>query len=674
LTTLKHFNQVVGDPDTNIGHRIGSYHYALNTNGMRAGATEFISKTSGADEHAITYGYDALNRLETESVGSQYNVAYTYDLVGNRKKRTVTTLNGVLETTYTYDPDTDRLMTETHIGPIATVSWIDNQPVTLYAAADGGTYYRVPGHDGPVGSFRAWVFGLPSVWSRYILLALAMATLAAVTGPSLAAGCRRLRRMPTFERPRLSLCYRTLCVLLAWVFLVGPEGFQRAAYADSQYAQVSTFSWANGNQTIVYDYDDNGSLTSKTTTEGSTTVETVEYDYNLQNRLARVAITPYVNDQAQSPTLTEYRYNPQGIRVAKAEHIGGTTIQTDYLIDPYNHTGYAQVLEETEYDISGSTAIPINRIQYTLGDDVISQTQSITSDGGIDWTANPTQYLLYDGHGSTRQLVGTNQSIQQSYNYDGYGVLLQGASAESSPGITPPQETSLLYAGEQFDTNSQMYYNRARYYNPSNGLFNRVDPYAGNLHDPQSLHKYLYCHNNPVNGIDPSGKFNLIIAALAICIVIVAFLVLVDSDVTQFRHGLGNRLITNQDIIDEINSLKKATKAVEDVLKANTYNNDVEFWEQLAEKNVHQVGELGIGVVDRGKTLSPGRQEIIRYFEFNVIWMRDHPEALQHPSMITYHGQHKMYATDWWNVELKRTYIIIGCLEDEARNRKISGY
>ncbi len=67
-------------------------------------------------------------------------------------------------------------------------------------------------------------------------------------------------------------------------------------------------------------------------------------------------------------------------------------------------------------------------------------------------------------------------------------------------------DTNLLYAGEQFDTDAEMYYNLAWYYNPSNGLFNRVDPYAGNKQDPQSLHKYLYAHNNPINSIDPSGR------------------------------------------------------------------------------------------------------------------------------------------------------------------------
>jgi len=70
---------------------------------------------------------------------------------------------------------------------------------------------------------------------------------------------------------------------------------------------------------------------------------------------------------------------------------------------------------------------------------------------------------------------------------------------------TSAPATNLLYAGEQFDVASQMYYNRARWYDTNSGRFNRVDPFTGNNVDPQSLHKYNYAHNNPINGIDPSG-------------------------------------------------------------------------------------------------------------------------------------------------------------------------
>jgi RHS repeat-associated protein len=44
------------------------------------------------------------------------------------------------------------------------------------------------------------------------------------------------------------------------------------------------------------------------------------------------------------------------------------------------------------------------------------------------------------------------------------------------------------------------------YLNPASGRFNQRDSFAGNISDPQSLHKYLYCGNNPINAIDPSGN------------------------------------------------------------------------------------------------------------------------------------------------------------------------
>jgi RHS repeat-associated protein len=64
-----------------------------------------------------------------------------------------------------------------------------------------------------------------------------------------------------------------------------------------------------------------------------------------------------------------------------------------------------------------------------------------------------------------------------------------------------------LYSGEQFDSKINQQYLRQRYYDPSTGRFNRLDPFFGNLNDPLSLHKYLYTHGDPVNGIDSNGMF-----------------------------------------------------------------------------------------------------------------------------------------------------------------------
>ncbi len=47
---------------------------------------------------------------------------------------------------------------------------------------------------------------------------------------------------------------------------------------------------------------------------------------------------------------------------------------------------------------------------------------------------------------------------------------------------------------------------QARWLSPNTGRFQTMDTYEGSRGEPQTLHKYVYCQNNPVNGVDPSGK------------------------------------------------------------------------------------------------------------------------------------------------------------------------
>ncbi len=56
------------------------------------------------------------------------------------------------------------------------------------------------------------------------------------------------------------------------------------------------------------------------------------------------------------------------------------------------------------------------------------------------------------------------------------------------------------YSGEYFDAESGDYYLRARYYNPRLGRFLTEDP----VRDGNNW--YVYCNNNPVKYVDPSGN------------------------------------------------------------------------------------------------------------------------------------------------------------------------
>jgi RHS repeat-associated protein len=87
--------------------------------------------------------------------------------------------------------------------------------------------------------------------------------------------------------------------------------------------------------------------------------------------------------------------------------------------------------------------------------------------------------------------------VTDTYDYDAFGTLI--AQAGSTP-------NSYLYCGEQFDGDLKLYYMRARYADPDRGRFWTQDSFEGLCSDPASLHKYTFCHNNPVNMSDPSGN------------------------------------------------------------------------------------------------------------------------------------------------------------------------
>jgi hypothetical protein len=42
---------------------------------------------------------------------------------------------------------------------------------------------------------------------------------------------------------------------------------------------------------------------------------------------------------------------------------------------------------------------------------------------------------------------------------------------------------------------------------PMISTFSQTDTFQGDVTEPQSLHKYAYVHGDPIQGIDPTGKF-----------------------------------------------------------------------------------------------------------------------------------------------------------------------
>jgi|GEM_PF-5935198 len=66
------------------------------------------------------------------------------------------------------------------------------------------------------------------------------------------------------------------------------------------------------------------------------------------------------------------------------------------------------------------------------------------------------------------------------------------------------------FAGHEFDVDTSLSYQDARYYDPTTGKWLSEDAFVispkVDLTDPQQLNAYGYVRNNPINGIDPTGN------------------------------------------------------------------------------------------------------------------------------------------------------------------------
>src|SRR5437773_1396068 len=104
-----------------------------------------------------------------------------------------------------------------------------------------------------------------------------------------------------------------------------------------------------------------------------------------------------------------------------------------------------------------------------------------------------TYYYVSD---ESRNIVGLLKRtasgivIANSYSYDPFGVL------ESSTGSVL---NSLRFAGREYDSETGLYYFRARYYDPAVGRFVSEDPIGLG----GGINQYAYASNDPVNGSDP---------------------------------------------------------------------------------------------------------------------------------------------------------------------------
>lgn len=127
-------------------------------------------------------------------------------------------------------------------------------------------------------------------------------------------------------------------------------------------------------------------------------------------------------------------------------------------------------------------------IRYTYGLSLISE-------------ARHDRRRLFHHYDGLSSLVGLTDAVAaeiKRFSYDPWGNLTRRSDELET-------RSRFMFASEDPDESTQLYYLRARWYDPSVGRFLTPDPVQLSALDVRSLNRYPYSRNNPVSWVDHSG-------------------------------------------------------------------------------------------------------------------------------------------------------------------------
>lgn len=482
----------------------------------------------------LDYTYDENNRLKTISKAGIEQISYTYDDIGNidtvkdkkgfttsytydRSSRMETikyTAAGVSKTTsYVYDINGNRESVSYHGGVKEEYTYDKNNKLLtlINKRADGSiissygyTYDLVGRQDTKTDSYGTTLYNYDSVGR--ILKVTAPGKTSVYTYDN--AGNRQtLNETYTSEQ---SSGYKDEATGNEVKYKIKNVQY---VYSDANelLKAVEIMKDAAGHEvvrkTIDYKYDNNGNQTLQTvsyvkqyspvtedsigivivgggasgpTGEISNLIETVTNEYDGFNRLKKIETV-----KSNVKIISEFTYNGDDLRVRKTVKKSTSAYAaevTNYLYDRQH------VILETD----GSDNV---KVRYVRGIKYIARIDAL----------NKHSYFLYNGHGDVVHTVSEEGVVENNYDYDIWGNPTLAIEEYSC---------AIRYAGEFYDVETGLYYLRARYYDPYTGRFVSEDSYWGEDANPLSINLYTYCHNDPVNFIDPTGHFAQIAGGL----------------------------------------------------------------------------------------------------------------------------------------------------------------
>jgi RHS repeat-associated protein len=500
--------------------------------------------------NTTTYGYDAVDRLITDTNQLNKTRTRSYDNVGNLTQ--TTDRNG---RTVAYNYDTlNRQTSERWLnnnGTIKTFSASYDAVGHLVSSinSDSSYAYTYDGVDRVTSIDNAGTVGVPAVKFNYGYDAVGNlltvndsinGTSAGITGYSYDLLNRVIKLTQSgagVQTKRVDMAYNAVNQLTSLSRFSGVNSVVDTNYTYDLNQRLIQLSHKKGASTVAsydYNYDASDKLASTVSSSDGTssysydatnqltgashssqTNEAYSYDAN-GNRTSGGTVTG-VNNQLLNDGTYSYTYDGEGNRTKRVEIATGKI--TEYNWDYRNRLtavlfkdASGNVTKTIEYLYDGNNQRIGKRIDGAVTERyVIDRNQiALVFDGAgsqthrylygtqidqilADETATSMVWALADNQGTIRDLIDDTGNVVSHINYDSFGrVVSKTGSIDFRYG----------YTGREQDGETGLDYYRARYYDAGNGRFISEDPLGFGGGD-RNLTRYV--RNNAVNAVDSSG-------------------------------------------------------------------------------------------------------------------------------------------------------------------------
>lgn len=243
-----------------------------------------------------------------------------------------------------------------------------------------------------------------------------------------------------------------------------------------------------------------------------------KYDrYGNRNFIAEGTNVPYPLNNINNPTVNPANNRLEGHLYDLAGNVTRDAQNRSFSYDAENHqiayNGGAVITnnDSASYGYDGDG----RRVKKQVGGSMISTVfvYNISGQMVAEYTDSTeartthTSYLTTDTLGTARVVTGQGQQVKERHDYLPFGEEIGaqwGRTGDQKFGVNATRQQ---FTGYENDNETGLDYAQARYYDRMHGRFTSPDPLLDSARAelPQSWNRYIYCLNNPLVYVDPTG-------------------------------------------------------------------------------------------------------------------------------------------------------------------------